>query len=59
MGNKVKDIEIPVATKNEINHTFNRNGITGGMYIYRIRNNGAILHEGKLLSNDQYLSGNR
>jgi hypothetical protein len=47
-GNKVKDLELPVASKNEISYTFSRSDLAGGMYIYRIRNNGGILYEGKI-----------
>lgn len=48
-GNRVKELELPVSGKNDINYTFSRNGLTGGMYIYRIRNNQSILYEGKII----------
>lgn len=48
-GDKVKDLDISTASKNEINYTLSRNGLAGGMYIYRIRNNSAILYEGRII----------
>ena len=48
-GIRVRDLDIPVTSKKEINYTFSRNGLTGGMYIYRIRNNELILYEGKII----------
>ena len=48
-GIRVRDLDIPVTSRKEINYTFSRNGLTGGMYIYRIRNNGSILYEGKII----------
>ena len=48
-GIRVRDLEVPVTDKNEINYTFCRNGLKGGMYIYRIRNNESILYEGKII----------
>ncbi len=48
-GEKEKTLEIPVISKKEINYTFNRNGLTDGMYIYRILNNNEILWEGKII----------
>ena len=48
-GNRVSILDIPVTSKKEINYTFNRNGLTEGMYIYRILNNDAILYEGKII----------
>jgi len=48
-GIMVRDIDIPVTDKKEINYTFSRNGLTGGIYIYRIRNNESILYEGKII----------
>ena len=48
-GIRVRDLDIRVTDKKEINYAFSRNGLTGGMYIYRIRNNGSILYEGKMI----------
>ena len=48
-GDKVKDLDLPVASKNEINYKLSRSGLASGMYIFRIRNNGAILYEGKII----------
>jgi hypothetical protein len=48
-GEMVKNIYIPGTSKKEINYTFSRNGLTTGMYIYRILNNESILYEGKII----------
>lgn len=48
-GERVNSLDVPVTSKNEINYTFNRNGLTDGTYIYRILNNGEILYEGKII----------
>lgn len=48
-GDKVKDIDLPVIGNNEINYTFKRNGLTNGLYIYRILNNDATMYEGKII----------
>ncbi len=48
-GIKVRDLDIQVTSNIEIDYTFNRNGLAGGIYIYRIRNNDAILYEGKII----------
>jgi hypothetical protein len=48
-GNKVKDLALPVTGKKEITYTFRRDHLPGGVYIYRIRNNGSILYEGKMI----------
>ena len=49
IGEKVKNLDVPFTNNKEINYTFNRNGLTDGMYIYRILNNGSILWEGKII----------
>jgi hypothetical protein len=49
IGDRVKDLDIPFTSKKEINYTFIRNGLTAGMYIYRILNNESILYEGKII----------
>ena len=48
-GERVKDLLIPVSNSREINYVFRRDGLAGGMYIYRIRSNEAILYEGKIV----------
>ena len=48
-GIRVRDLYLPVTDEKEINYSFSRNGLTGGMYIYRIRNNESILYEGKII----------
>ena len=48
-GDMVSRIDIPATSKKEINYTFSRNGLTDGMYIYRILNNESILYEGKII----------
>jgi len=48
-GDRVKNLDVPVSSKKEINYTFNRNGLINGLYIYRILNNESILYEGKII----------
>jgi hypothetical protein len=48
-GEMVKNPDVPVTSKKEINYTFSRNGLTNGVYIYRIFNNESILYEGKII----------
>lgn len=48
-GERVKNLDVPITSKKEINYTFNRNGLTNGVYIYRILNNEPILYEGKII----------
>ena len=48
-GIRLRDIDLPATSRNEIKYTFSRNGLIGGMYIYRLRNNGSILYEGKII----------
>jgi hypothetical protein len=48
-GERVKNLDVPITSKKEINYTFNRNGLTNGEYIYRILNNESILYEGKII----------
>ena len=45
----VKNPDVPITSKKEINYTFSRNGLTNGVYIYRILNNESILYEGKII----------
>ena len=48
-GDRVRDLDLPAATGKEINYTFTRAGLAGGMYIYRLRNNGSIFYEGRIM----------
>jgi len=48
-GDKVNNLDIPVTNDNEINYTFHRNGLTNGLYIYRLLNNDETMYEGKII----------
>jgi hypothetical protein len=48
-GDKMRDLSLPVSGSREVTYTFHRDGLSSGMYIYRILNNGEILYEGKVV----------
>ncbi len=48
-GDRVGDLEMPSASKREIVYPFSRDSLAAGIYVYRIRNNGSILYEGKII----------
>jgi hypothetical protein len=48
-GDKMRNIPLPVSGNKEITYTFNRAGLSSGLYIYRILDNSAILFEGKII----------
>lgn len=48
-GTRVTEVNLPLTSRQEIGYTFMRNGLPGGVYIYRMRNDGAILYEGRII----------
>ncbi len=48
-GDRVRDIDLQAAGGKEISYTFTRGGLAGGIYIYRLRNNGSIFYEGRIV----------
>jgi hypothetical protein len=48
-GQEVKTLTVPVTSTNEINYTLVKDDLKAGVYLYRFRNNGSILYEGRLM----------
>jgi hypothetical protein len=49
LGEEVQTIAVPVIGNNQIDYILDRNDLKAGVYIYRFRNEGVILYEGRLV----------
>ncbi|HEV7230302.1 MAG TPA: T9SS type A sorting domain-containing protein [Bacteroidia bacterium] len=48
-GQEVKTLQVPVTSSSQINYTLMKDDLKAGVYLYRFRNNGSILYEGRLM----------
>jgi len=49
LGEIVREVPVPVTGTNTIDYTLVKDDLKAGIYIYRLKNNGAPLYEGKLM----------
>jgi hypothetical protein len=49
MGRQVKEMPVPVTDHNTIDYTLVRGDLVAGIYMYRLKNDGAPLYEGKIV----------
>jgi hypothetical protein len=49
LGEEVQTVAVPVIGNNQIDYVLEKNDLKAGVYIYRFRNEGAILYEGRLV----------